>query len=131
MELRHLKYFIAVAEELHFGRAAVRLHMAQPPLSQQIKALEQELGVLLLVRTTRKVELTPTGRLFLDEARLTIRQSERAVRVAVEAELLGQSAGCIRTVFLEAKSERRSSLARKFIGIDGDLVILPVLPATI
>ncbi|MFF4507489.1 LysR family transcriptional regulator [Streptomyces sp. NPDC001401] len=86
MELRTLRYFAAVAEELHFGRAAARLHMSQPPLSRAIKQLETDLGAALLHRSAAGVTLTPAGAALLDEARTLLDQAERIrVRVAAAA----------------------------------------------
>jgi DNA-binding transcriptional LysR family regulator len=102
LETRQLRYFVAVAEELHFGRAAERLGMAQPPLSRAIRALERQLGVRLLERSTRHVALTPAGLVLLAEARVTLdaaaaaaRRTRRAgverpeLRVALKAEYDG------------------------------------------
>jgi DNA-binding transcriptional LysR family regulator len=90
MELRHVKYFIAVAEELNFGRAAARLHIAQPPLSVQIRDLEKDLGVRLFDRAGRGTTLTPEGEVFLLEARQICAQvcrARRAVNQAAAGEL--------------------------------------------
>ncbi|MBD2465750.1 LysR family transcriptional regulator [Oscillatoria sp. FACHB-1407] len=85
MELRHLRYFLAVAEELNFSQAAKRLHIAQPPLSQQIRDLEDELGVQLLERNKRPLQLTNAGQIFLKEVTTILGQVDQAVRSAQRA----------------------------------------------
>lgn len=97
MELRHLRYFLAVAEEGHFSRAAQRLHIVQSALSMQIRALEEELGGPLFVRTSRRVELTEAGMLLRAEAQRTLDQAAHAQRV-VQSSIRGEM-GCVRIGF--------------------------------
>lgn len=121
MELRHLRYFRAVAEEKHFGRAAARLHMAQPPLSQQIKQLESELGVRLLRRTTRRVDLTPAGEAYLVRVRAIL----RAVDVAGdEAKRIGSGLegrlviGCVGSATYSLLPALARALREQLPGVD-------------
>jgi DNA-binding transcriptional LysR family regulator len=97
MDLRHLRYFLAVAEEGHFGRAAHRLNIVQPALSMQIRALEEELGGPLFLRTSRRVELTEAGMLLREEARRTLDQAEHT-RLAVQRAIRGET-GNVRVGF--------------------------------
>lgn len=103
MELRHLRYFVAVAEELNFSRAAARLRIAQPPLSRQIRDLERDVGTALFERVPRGVELTAAGSAFLGEARLTLAQAERARRTAQRA-ARGET-GRLRVGFVETATQ--------------------------
>lgn len=104
MELRHLKYFIAVANDLSFTRAAQRLHTSQPSLSQQIIGLEEEVGFALFRRTKRKVELTEVGRVFLEEARLVLMQADNAL---TRARQVGRHGGLHLTVGFVPSAEVR------------------------
>lgn len=104
MEIRHIKYFVAVAEELHFGHAAQRLHISQPPLSQQIKALEQELGARLFDRTKHKVKLTKAGEATLVEAYRLLEQAERVSSMARQASsglVARLNIGCVSSAFFD------------------------------
>ena len=105
-----MQYFVAVAEELHFGRAAERLHIAQPSLSHQIRRLEQQLGVALLERSSRRVELTPAGRTLLTEGRRLLTQSQRAVAITRAA----GSDGLVVGFYGSAASELLPRLLRLF-----------------
>lgn len=98
LELRQLRYFIAVAEEKHFGRAALRLHMTQPPLSQAIQGLEQALGTALFARTKRSVALTPAGEALLPEAQRILQQAAALPELALRA--AGGSAGVLSLSFI-------------------------------
>lgn len=121
MEIRHLRYFIAVAEEQHFTRAAERLHMAQPPLSQAIRQLESELEVELLQRSTRRVTLTSAGAAYLEHARAILEAldsaSEHARRVA--AGVVGHLViGCVGSVTYSLLPQLSRALATELPGVD-------------
>lgn len=133
MELRHLRYFVAVAEEQHFGRAAERLHVTQSTLSVQVQALEREVGGPLFVRTSRRVELTEAGGVLLAEGRLALSQADRAlaaVRGSVHGETGEVRVGFSSIAMLEgvlAVDLRRFHEARPDVGVR--LTELP--PATL
>lgn len=124
MELRQIKYFVAVAEERSFGRAAKRLHMSQPPLSTQIKGLEQELGVMLLDRSTRRVELTDSGRAFLLRAREILGAVDEAAAEARGAEqgLRGRlEIGFVSSATLSLLPPALRLFRERFAGVELDL----------
>jgi len=102
VNLRRLGYFVVLAEELHFGRAAATLNMAQPPLSQQIRRLEAELGVALFERTTRRVELTSAGRLLYPQAQHLLAQAHSLERIMDECRTGGR--GLLRLGFVDSSS---------------------------
>ena len=121
IEVRHLRYFIAVAEELHFGRAALRLHIAQPPLSQQIRRLEEMVGHALFLRTSREVRLTAAGEELLERARHTMRKMEAdvsAVRKIGRGEAGTLTVGFIGSGMLTALPKMLGRYRRKYPQVD-------------
>lgn len=111
MELRHLRYFVAVAEQLHFRQAAEIIHVAQPALSQQIKQLEEEIGVTLFERSRHKVRLTPAGKAFYENAQRILNQADQAVVKARKVE--SGDAGTIRIGFVSTAAIRVLPVAMK------------------
>ncbi len=121
LEVREARYFIAVAEELSFGRAAERLQMSQPPLSSAVKAMERRLGVLLLNRTTRHVVLTAAGTVFLDRCRRVVaaaEDAESAARLAAEGQLGELRIGAVTTAFTRVLPEALTVHARSHPGVE-------------
>lgn len=119
--LRHLRYFVVVAEERHFGRAAERLHMAQPPLSQQIRRLEAEVGVELFTRTTRRVDLTAAGDAYLARARTILAEVDDAAGEArwVAAGVVGHLViGCVGSATYSLLPALSRRLAEDLPGVD-------------
>lgn len=123
MELRHLRYFLAVAEELNFTRAARRLHIAQPPLTQQIKALEVELGIALIDRSAYRIRLTPAGRAFAAEVTRILGDVRNAVLIAKRA--ARSSTGQVRVGFTESASFNPlvTSAFRSFRSVFADIEV--------
>jgi DNA-binding transcriptional LysR family regulator len=118
LDLRLVEYFVAVAEELHFGRAAARLHIAQPSLSQQIRRLEEQLGVTLLERTSRRVELTPAGEALLREGRTTVNHARRAVQAVRAAAHERITVGFYGSAASELLPQALSAFAERHPGIE-------------
>ncbi|MEU6747846.1 LysR substrate-binding domain-containing protein [Spirillospora sp. NPDC046719] len=121
MDLRHLRYFVAVAEELHFGRAAERLNMAQPPLSQAIRRLETDLGVELLHRSTRRVDLTDAGRGYLARARRILGEVDEAAHEArrIAAGAVGHlTIGCVGSATYSLLPALSRGLSLELSGVD-------------
>ena len=120
IELRHMRYFLAVMEELHFGRAADRLHMAQPPLSRAIRKLEENLGVQLLVRSSRSVAPTAAGRAFAEEARKVLASVDHAI---AEARHAGGASTVMRIgCMLHLQPSRLHAFLDAFVARDPDVV---------
>jgi len=129
MELRHLRYFVAVAEELNYRKASERLRVAQPALSSQIQDLEEELGVRLLDRNTGGVRLTDAGAAFLAETRLTLAQAQKAMTVAQETAkgLRGHlTVAYIAPLLMGFMPETLKSFHQKFPDVDVDLLEMPL-----
>ena len=119
MELRTLRYFVAVAEELHFGRAAARLHMSQPPLSRAIKQLETDLGAALLHRSAAGVTLTPAGAVLLDEARALLDQADQVrVRVASAAGAATLTVGILADSTDRGGTRLAAAFRRRHLGVE-------------
>lgn len=121
MDLRQLRYFVAVAEEQHFGRAAARLHMAQPPLSQAIRGLETDLGVELLRRTTRRVDLTAAGAAYLERARqilATVDEAGHEARLVASGSIGRLAIGCVGSATYSLLPALARGLSAELPGID-------------
>src|SRR5688500_2653002 len=125
MELRHLRYFVALAEELHFGRAAARLAITQPPLSFTLQTLEEHLGMRLFDRDSRSVALTPAGHAFLAEARRVLaqaRHAEETARSVASGQLGSLQIGFTTSMLYRGMSEALREFRKAAPMVDVDLV---------